>query len=322
MALTFSVPDTELSLTLHNRRNQVIDNIFQGAPFLNALSMTGGTRMEAGGLELVTPLLFSKNTTAGSFLDFDVLDTTPQDNETSARYPWAGLYATISISWMEDKRNSGPGQLINLVNQKTTDAMMSIRDQLNLQLIATQPSAASKDVGSVTEIIDNAPGTQPPRAANIGNINQADNSFWRPVFTTGGAFTVADMNTMFNDVSQGVEPPHLIATNDTQYERYENALVGQVRFASTQSGDLGFMNLLFKQTPVMFDPRMGVTDEMYFINTDYTKLVTHTEGDFITTDFVEPDNQAAKTAKILWMGQLECTNRRRNGVLLGITAPA
>jgi len=39
-------------------------------------------------------------------------------------------------------------------------------------------------------------------------------------------------------------------------------------------------------------------------------------------DFVEPDNQAARTAKILFMGQLEVSNRRREGVISAITAPA
>ena len=50
------------------------------------------------------------------------LDVTPQDVETSAKWPWAGNYATISISFMEEKRNQGRGRLLNLLNQKIDDA--------------------------------------------------------------------------------------------------------------------------------------------------------------------------------------------------------
>lgn len=75
MPLTFSVPDTELSLTLHNRRAQVVDNIFRGTPFLMAMSRMGGVDTVDGGLEMVRALRMSKNTTAGSFRDFDILDT-------------------------------------------------------------------------------------------------------------------------------------------------------------------------------------------------------------------------------------------------------
>ena len=75
MALTFSVPDVELSLSLHNRRNEVIDNIFRGTPFMRMLRDHGGVRMESGGIELVTPVRMSKNATAQSFSGFDILDT-------------------------------------------------------------------------------------------------------------------------------------------------------------------------------------------------------------------------------------------------------
>ena len=72
MGLSFTVPDSELSTTLHNRRPEMIDNIFQGTPLLFAQSRFGGTRTVDGGRELVIPLQFAKNSTAGSFKDYDV----------------------------------------------------------------------------------------------------------------------------------------------------------------------------------------------------------------------------------------------------------
>jgi hypothetical protein len=322
MALTFSVPDTELSLTLHNRRAEVVDNIFQGTPFLAAMSTMGGTRTEDGGLQLVTPLLMSKNSTAGSFTGYDILDTTPQDNETSAVYDWAGEYATISISWFEENKNKGRGRLINLLNQKIDDAGMSIRDKLNVHLLQSQPAAGSKDPNSITEIIDEAPSGNPNRTAAIGGIANTTSSWWRNKATDGGAFTIADMNAMYNDVSDGADFPTFYLTSSTIFEYYENSQVGNIRYQDSRVADAGFTSLLYKNAPMVWDPQIGLTDEIYFINTKYFKLCTHSDGDFKTTDFIEPDNQAAKVAKILWMGQLECSNRRRCGTLHGITAPA
>jgi len=321
MALSFSVPDTELSLTLHNRRAEVVDNIMQGTPFLAAMSNYGGVRSENGGYELVVPVRMSKNSTAGSFSGYDILDTTPQDNETSARYEWAGEYATISISWMEEKRNQGRGRLINLLNQKITDAGDSIRDKLNVHLLQSQPAAGSKDPNSITEIIDEVPTADPSRTTSIGSIGNAQ-TWWRNKYTTGAAFTIADMNAMWNDVSDGSDFPQFLLTSSTIYEYYENSQVGQIRYASVGTANAGFQNLVYKTAPIMWDPQIGNTDELYYINTKYFQLAVHPDGDFVTTDFIEPDNQAAKTAKILWMGQLICSNRRRCGTLHGITAPA
>jgi hypothetical protein len=321
MALTFSVPDTELSLTLHNRRNEVIDNIFQGTPFMNMMSTMDGVRMESGGLELITPLMFSKNTTAGSFDGYDILDTTPQENETSARYPWRFGYATVTVAWTEELKNAGRGKLIDIVNQKTDDAMMSLRDQINIQFLQAQPAAGSKDMNSITELIDEVPTGEPARASAIGNITNA-NTWWRNQVITGGAFTIADMNTMWNDVSDGQDNPTWLLTSQTVFEYYENSQVGQIRYADSRVADAGFTTLQYKTAPIVFDPQIGNTDEIYYINTKYMKIVIHEDGDFVTDDFIKPDNQAARTAQIKFAGNLECNNRRRVGTLQDITAPA
>ena len=159
------------------------------------------------------------------------------------------------------------------------------------------------------------------RTAAQGGIGNA-NTWWRNTYTDGGAFTVADMNAIVNDASDGSDFPTFALTSSTIFEYYENSQVGQIRYTDTRIADAGFMALEYKGFPILWDPQIGNTDELYFINTKYFKLGTYAEGDFVTTDFIEPDNQAAKVAKILWMGNLFSSNRRRLATLHGITAPA
>lgn len=325
MSLTFSVPDTELSLTLQNRRSEVVDNILTGTPFLMAMSRLGGMTTIDGGSSVVCPLRLSKNSTAQSFTNYDVLDVTPQDQETSAQYEPTGLSATITLSWMEETKNLGRGQLINILNQKTDDAADTLKDKLNLSLIANQPAAGSKDPNSLSEVIDEGPSAAAPRGTTpTGGIAQATYSWWRNQATDGGAFSIADMNAMWNDVSDGVDNPTFLFTYSTVFEYYENSQVGQIRYQDTRMADAGFTTLQYKGAPVLWDSQVGSShqDEIYFINTKYLKLAVWAKGDFVMTDFVEPADQAAKTAKILWMGNLICDNRRRCGTLYDITAPA
>jgi hypothetical protein len=75
MALSFSVPDTELSATLHNRRAQVVDNIFKKSVFLSQMRRFNAVEEIDGGLEITQPLRYAKNTTVGSFDGYDILDT-------------------------------------------------------------------------------------------------------------------------------------------------------------------------------------------------------------------------------------------------------
>jgi hypothetical protein len=322
MALSFSVPDTELSTTLHNRRAEVVDNIFKGTVLMSALKRYNAVQMDDGGLEIVQPLRFTKNTSVGSFDGYDLLDTTPQDSETSIRVPWAQDYATISISLTEEKKNQGRGRLLNLLNQKIDDAMVTVKDLLNIQMLQVAPAAGSKDPISITEIVQTTPTASPARVASIGNISGTTNTWWRNKATAGGSFSVSDINTMYNNVSDGFDFPDLLISGQTVFEHYENSLVGQIRYADTKMADAGFQSLLFKQTPFVWDPNIGITDSLYFLNFEYLKLCIMQGMDFITTDFIEPDNQAAKVAKLLFMGNLVCTARRRQGTLSGITAPA
>lgn len=317
MGLSFSVPDTELTLTLHNRRPEIIDNIFKGTPFLNMLRLKGGVELVDGGISIVRGLMYQAQQNAiGSFSGYDTLNTTAQDNDTSAVYPWASLYAVISIAWDEAKRNSGKHQLVNLLNRKIDEAEMSLRDMLNTQLLAAQPASGSKDLISLTELIDVDPTADPARTDSIGAIGHA-NTWWRnkDATTATGTLTVSELAAMFNTVSDGHDFPSFILMDQATYEAYEATQLTYIRYMDTKMADGAFEALAFKNTPVIWDGACTTDSPAYFINTKYLKLCIHPEAQFVTTEFQDVDDQAAKIAKILFMGNMTCTNLRRQGIL-------
>jgi hypothetical protein len=73
-------------------------------------------------------------------------------------------------------------------------------------------------------------------------------------------------------------------TGQGVYEFYESTLTPQVRYTDTKTANLGFMNLLFKQTPIYwdFDCPVGV---VYGINSKYVGLVIHSQRNFAQTPF-------------------------------------
>jgi len=58
---------------------------------------------------------------------------------------------------------------------------------------------------------------------------------------------------------------------------------------------------------------------IFGINTQFYQLFIDSETDIITTPFVEPENQTAKTAKILFMGNAGVSNMRKCGVAIDIS---
>jgi hypothetical protein len=65
----------------------------------------------------------------------------------------------------------------------------------------------------------------------------------------------------------------------------------------------------------------GTADEhvAFFINSDFLKLYVDAQSDLVNRPFMTSQDQLAKSALVIWMGQLICTNRRAQGVLEGIT---
>jgi hypothetical protein len=69
----------------------------------------------------------------------------------------------------------------------------------------------------------------------------------------------------------------------------------------------------------MFD-RDATAGTVYFLNSQYINLCVHRDANFSTGKFIEPENQDATTAKILFQGNLTTNNRRMHGKLTGVTA--
>jgi hypothetical protein len=55
------------------------------------------------------------------------------------------------------------------------------------------------------------------------------------------------------------------------------------------------------------------------LNSNYLELVTHADANFALQDFIKPDNQDAKSALMLWQGNLTTSNRAMQGVITSIT---
>jgi hypothetical protein len=87
---------------------------------------------------------------------------------------------------------------------------------------------------------------------------------------------------------------------------------------------MGFDNIKLRGATCIWDEVVpdidngttAITDgTAFFLNTNFYKLIIDSETDVVTTPFVEPENQTAKTAKILFMGNATCSNLRKQGVL-------
>ena len=306
--------DALLSTTLANYRSQLTDNVFTARPLTYTLMDKGRIRMLNGGTKIVEPLIYGQNDTVKSYSDYDSISLTPQTGISAAEYDWKQYAASISISGIEEAKNNGEQEIINLLEAKIMQAEESMREGFNRMFFADGTGNGGKDWNGLGNLVE-ASGT-------VGGIDRAGtgNSFWQAYEEpTVAALTLAQMATAYNTVSVGNDHPDTILTSQTLFEKYESLLQPQLRYTDTKTADAGFQNLLFKAAPIMYDVHCNA-GTMFFLNTKYITLVGHSSKWFQQTEFIRPEDLDARYALIMCYGNLTVRNRKKQGKLTAKTA--
>jgi hypothetical protein len=305
--------DEILATTVANYVPKLEDNVFSARPLVFFLKEAGQVRPIGGGEKIVVPLIYAQNSTAGSYSGYDILPTTPQDGISAAEYDWKQFAASISISGREERINSSEEQIIDLLEAKVMQAEESIYEAMDEMFLDDGTGNSGKDWNGLKNLVAQ-------NASSVGGIDPSTETWWRSkIDTTAEVLSISKMTTQYNNQSVGNDQPSCILTTQTLFEKYESLLQPQLRYTDTKVADAGFQNLMFKGAPVTYDTYVD-SGYMYFLNPKYLKLVGHKDEWFTTTPFVRPENQNARYAQILVMGELTVSNRARQGVLTGKTA--
>jgi len=336
-------------------RGALVDNIFKSSAYLAALRKYEGISYQDGGERIQIPLMYETNSTVKSYSGYEQLSVVPQDGITYAFFPWCEIAGTITISRKEERQNSGEAQLLNLLKSKIMQAEMSMKAAVNSQLLLGTvntatfvPGNSAKDLFPLGYFLSKDNTADPLAGGNVGNISRASYDWWRSRTAefdtadaskdTGNDFGLAvttyaglkiALKRMYNYCSRGADGsgPNLVVMNQDTYEEYESALDANLRYTDTALADMGFDNIKLKGAVCIWDELVpdidngtaALTDgSAFFLNTKFYKLTIDSQTDFVTTPFIEPENQTAKTAKVLFMGNATLSNPRKLGVCYAI----
>jgi hypothetical protein len=306
--------DALLSTTIENFRDTFSDNISNSFFLMYWLTTQGRKITEDGGESILVPLMYGKNQTVKSYDGYELLDTSPQEGLTAAKFPWKQVAGSIAISRKEERQNSGKSRMINLLESKVQQAEISMRDELNRMLHGNGTGNGSKDLFGLQLFLETG------SFGSVGGIDGNVETWWRNQDVNGalGATLPASMASAYNLASRGNEHPDFGVTTRIVYESFESTQVPNQRFVDSKVADAYFDLLKFKGMVLGWDEQC-VADTMFILNSRYLAFVVDSQTDLITTPFVRPENQDAKVAQILLMANLVCSNRARQARVSTIT---
>jgi len=310
--------DEILTTSLVNMMPGIRDNIFKSNPVLKWLyeGKGGGKMRKKGGAALSHAEMYAKNTTAMAYQRYDTLDTTPQDGLTRDLWTWAQYGVTITVDGFSERvANSGDSKLEDILEAKKMQAEESLSLLLEQDIFA--PTLVSKHIEPLTTIV--------ATSGTVGQINGTTNSWWQAcAATASGSFAAqgrSDLTNAWNLVSvqNPIGGPEMLVSDQASFQYYESSLVSQERFSDNKLVDIGIINLQFKATPWTWSPQ-ATSGVIYLLHSKGLEFVVNTDTDFMTTPFVTPANQDARTAKILLACALMSGDRRKLAKLTGVTA--
>ena len=107
------------------------------------------------------------------------------------------------------------------------------------------------------------------------------------------------------------------------WEKYEEHLGPFKRFHNDAAAQAGFDNLKYRGATMYWDEQFatatctaaGTTCAAILLNSKFIKMRYAPGKNFSRTPFVRPQNQDARTALVLWYGNMTVSNRGKLGVM-------
>jgi len=328
-------------------RDKVEDQITSGNKLLYFYRKSGNWKSVGSGGDRYRVSLRYENATADSYNSFGQIDVTPADGITSAFFDWRQAASSVSISGKEEFQNRGTERIFDLLKERTLQGVSGLEEFFSKGMLQGQGSIDATSIATArTSAINGSSFVDPlpllvqySPTSTVGGISASTETWWKNQTADSAASTFAgflqELRNLNNTCSRGggaaKGTPDFHLTNQTTFELYESALADKFRNPSYESGDIPFQNVAFKGKPVVWDeyvadaknadltPTGSDAGTWYMLNSNYLGVSFDKEHNFSVGDFVNPENQDAKTALILWYGVHWASNRRKLGVLGGIT---
>lgn len=305
--------------TLRNRSKTLADNVTNHNALLKTLSDKGHIKDAAGGRTIVENLIYAENGTAKFYDGYETFTVTDQDVIDAAEYDWKQLGGFVTMSGLEQVKNSGKHAVLDLLEGKIKALQATLKNAAATSIYSDGTGTSGKEFGGLQLLV----ADNPAAAGTVGGIDQVANTFWRNQFddhTADGSSTTAAqlltyMNNMWLATIRGSDKPDILAADSVSYRLYEDALQPQQRFTTSKLADAGFENLKYKGASVVYDDQ-APANHMYFLNTDYLFMRKAPNRWFDVGDARTIQTADYEVVPVWLAGNLTCSNRQRQGVII------
>ncbi len=340
-----------ITTTLRSRTGMLADNVTKNNALLARLNTKGRIKPITGGSQILQELAYAEMANAMYYSGYQPIDLTPQKTIDSATFDIKQAAVGVTISGLEELKNSGEEQIIDLLEARIEVAEDTMKNLISVGIYSDGTGYGGKEIGGLQYLI-----SKTPSVGTVGGFDrgQASNVFWQNLAVSFGAVTTGSaslgltagadtiqhaMNYTYMNLIRGMDKPDLIVADNNYYLYFLESLQSLQRIQdSNDLGRLGFETLKYLQADVVLDGGFGTgygapssaplasnasifgpscpTSTMYFLNTKYLFYRPHAKRNMVVDERERVSvNQDAEARLILFAGNLTMSNASLQGVL-------
>src|SRR5512139_343372 len=310
---------TEIVTTsLQGYSGELADNVTNHNALLRQIDRKGN-KTPATGRSIVQEIEYAANSTVAWYSGAETLDISPSDIFTAAEYNYKQLAGNVTVTGLEQIQNSGKEAVHNLLSSRMKNLERSMKNTMATSLYADGTLSSGKDLGGLKLIVADV------NTNTVGGISGTTYTWWQnyvydfSVNVTASATSTNiqhGMNLTWINTIRGSDKPDIIVADSAFYLFYLESLTANQRFMDDKGAGAGFTNLVYQgNVPVIYDDQCP-SHHMYFLNTDYLFMRPAKGREFVPLGEKSSINQDALVMPVVWAGNMTCSNRKRQGVII------
>lgn len=276
-----------LTTTLANRSAKLQDNVTKNNALLYKLQERGNVKTVSGGASIEQPIEYAENSTFKRYSGYQKINVAPSDTFTSAEFTWKQAVVAITISGLEQLKNSGKDKIIDLLEARVKNAERTLKNNIAADIYSDGTADGGLQIGGLQHLVADTPTN------TVGGINRSTWTFWKnKVFSglsNGGAAVSAEniqdyLLQVILDTSRGSDRPDLGIFDNVYYSYLNASMASRQRMQNPKLAEAGFENIKCHGIDCVFDGGYGgnaPSAHAYMLNTDTIHFRPHVDRYFV-----------------------------------------
>lgn len=337
-----------LSTTLQLLRDKLIDNSFVSHPLFRAIEQSGNLVKVNGGSRVEQPVIFGDHSQISVLNNgFEPVSLAVTDPFNAARYEYSNFTQPIVLSAVEKAANKGDLAVVNILESKMKNVMLSLKKAVNEQVIrgtGTINTLQTLNGNGTTTVAPNTTGwlegvvrnSQVDVVGGLAKTTFRGQNWFNQFFNSGAAFDLSHLDQLMINCQlfhPGGKFPDIILMSPACYGAFQAQQQSQVQYisASDRSSLDADMVGMWRGAKIYVDPNLGFTANAgsamgalpvsaYALSSDMFQLYADVDGWFNLSEMMPVPGTATEAAQVFCRMQLVTGHLASHGVLINAEA--